>query len=113
MFYRMAGDRLDEAAKAIFWPGGEAPPAGAIIKQPQLARSLRTLAAEGPGCFYDGPLGKEVVRAVQAVDGYLDEDDLRGYEITWREPLGACYRGYGLRTVGPPATAFQVPATLK
>lgn len=113
MFYRMAGDRLDEAAKAIFWPGGEAPPAGAIIKQPQLARSLRTLAAEGPGCFYDGPLGKEVVRAVQAVDGYLDEDDLRGYEITWREPLGACYRGYELRTVGPPATAFQVPATLK
>lgn len=112
-FYSMAGERLDADAKNVFWPAGSAPGSAAIVRQPQLAETFKTLAMQGSRYFYEGPLGAEVVRAVQAVDGYLTEEDLGTFEAIWSTPLSACYRGYELRTVGPPATSFQVPATLK
>ncbi len=109
----MAGERLDPGARSVFWPSGAAPGSASIIKQPQLAATFRTLAAEGSRSFYEGALGAETVRAVQAVDGYLTEEDLGSFGAGWCAPLCANYRGYELRTVGPPATSFQVPATLK
>lgn len=112
-FYNMAGPRLDETARATYWPGGSAPSSAGVIRQPQLAATFRHLAAEGSRAFYEGPLGAEVVRAVQAVDGYLTEEDLGSFEAYWSEPLRASYRGYELLSVGPPATSFQVPATLR
>ena len=112
-FYRMAGERLDSRAGNVFWPSGGAPAAAAIIRQPQLAESMRILARDGSRSFYEGPLGQETVRAVQEADGYLTEEDLGTFEATWAAPLSATYRGFELRTVGPPATSFQTPATLK
>ena len=112
-FYGMAGERLDPQARAVFWPGGSAPSSAAIIRQPALAATMRTLARDGSRAFYEGPLGQETVRAVQEVDGYLTEEDLGAYEASWALPLSVTYRGYELRTVGPPATSFQTPATLK
>ncbi len=113
MFYGMAGKRLDAAARAVFWPAGIAPQSGSIIKQPQLASTLRTLAGEGAQVFYDGPMGREVIRVVEAIDGYLTCEDLYGYRTAWLPALSARYRNFEIRTIGPPATAFQVPATLK
>jgi gamma-glutamyltranspeptidase/glutathione hydrolase len=112
-FYALAGERLDRAARDVYWPKGRAPKAGTIIRQPQLAKTLRTLAAHGSSAFYEGRLGEETVRAVQKARGYLTLDDLHGYRSSWSYTLRAGYRDYELRTVGPPATAFQVPATLK
>ncbi|MEZ4521165.1 MAG: gamma-glutamyltransferase [Thermomicrobiales bacterium] len=112
-FYEMAGSRLDETATKVFWPSGATPGPAAIIKQPALAHSLKQLASEGSDIFYKGEMGKETVRAVQAVDGYLTEEDLAAFSSAWCEPLSAGYRGYEIRTVGAPATSFQVPATLK
>jgi gamma-glutamyltranspeptidase/glutathione hydrolase len=112
-FYSRAGERLDHTARTVFWPKGRPPAAGAIIRQPQLAKTLRALASEGPSAFYEGRLGEETVKAVQRANGYLTMDDLCDYRATWSYSLQAIYRGYELRTVGPPATAFQVPATLK
>ena len=39
---------------------------GFVFRQPALARTLERLAAEGPGWFYDGPLGEAACAAWQA-----------------------------------------------
>ena len=36
---------------AIFFPDGHPPPAGYVLRQPDLARTLRTLQADGPSAF--------------------------------------------------------------
>lgn len=112
-FYHMAGSRLDDGAKQVFYPTGGAPGAGSIIRQPGLAATFRQLAAEGPNLFYDGPLGTEVVRTLQAAGGLLTIEDLQGYQVSVGTPLSSTYRGYTLETMAPPCTAFQVPLTLR
>lgn len=111
-FYESAAPRLDERARATFLANGSAS-AGTIIRQAELARSMRQLIAEGASVFYDGPLGKQAVETLQGAGGFMELDDLRDYSTNWSTPISACYRGWELRTVGPPATSFQVPATLK
>ena len=113
MFYGMAGPRLDDTSRRTFWPSGAAPGAGTIIQQRHLAESLRTLARSGAQAFYRGELGEKTVATVQHTGGYLHGGDLEHYEPAWREPISTTYRDFEIRTIGPPATAFQVPATLK
>src|SRR5262245_40942256 len=51
------------ACAAIFTRGGRAPAIGERIVQPDLARTLRILAHEGPDAFYTGTIGRRLGRA--------------------------------------------------
>jgi gamma-glutamyltranspeptidase len=48
----------DPGMAAVFAPGGRALAAGDVLRQPALAATLRSLAADGPGAFYAGPLSR-------------------------------------------------------
>jgi gamma-glutamyltranspeptidase/glutathione hydrolase len=113
MFYTMAGPRLDTAAQQVFYPAGAAPGAGAIIRQPALAATFRQLAAEGADIFYDGSLGVEVIRVLQAAGGFMTMADLQNFKVAFAAPISTTYRGYTLETIPPPCTAFQVLTTLR
>ncbi len=88
---------------ASAWSGG--PPelgpapvaAGEIATLPELAGTLRRIAARGPDAFYRG----EVARAIAACT-WLDEDDLAAYEPRWVEPLTVDYRGVAVWELPPP-----------
>ncbi len=112
-FISQSGNRLGEVAAKTFLDGDKPPAAASIRKQPQLARSLEMLAAEGSSVFYDGVLGNETIECLSLAGGFMSHEDLRSYSVSWREPLAATYRDYHLATISPPATAFQVPTTLK
>ena len=53
---------------ACFLPGGHAPAAGSVFRNPGLARSLRTIAEGGRDAFYRGPLAEAIV-ALLAIGG--------------------------------------------
>lgn len=112
-FYENGGGRLDDNALATFHASGTSPSAGDIVIQKQLGATLRQLADDGPGAFYSGPLGQDVISALERGGGFMTRADLENYSIGWETPISATYRGYTVDTIGPPATAFQVPATLK
>jgi gamma-glutamyltranspeptidase / glutathione hydrolase len=78
------------------------------LTQPDLARSLRALAAEGPAALYDGDVGERLVADVQANGGLLTRDDLASYAVRELEPLQTSYRGYSL--VGLSATSGSMTA---
>ena len=90
---------------------------GDVFCQPDLARTLRCIAAEGPDAFYRGPIAEQIVRDVQAHGGLLTMDDLANYRIRSSEGgLSGCYHDYqvngGLDNTGFP-TVMQALAILE
>ncbi len=73
------------------------PKVGEIVRLPELAATLRRIAAEGPAAFYEG----EVARAIASVS-WLEEEDLAAYEARWVEPLSISYRGHTVLELPPP-----------
>ena len=64
--------RRDAAAAAAFLPGGRAPREGELVRLPDLARTLGTLAEEGPRAFYEGEIAERIVAATRAAGGFLE-----------------------------------------
>jgi gamma-glutamyltranspeptidase/glutathione hydrolase len=86
---------------------GSVPDTGAVRKQPELARTLRLLAADGPRVFYEGELARDIVRAVHDAafrPGKLAAEDLRAYRAVYREPVRFTYRGYEIVGMPPPTS---------
>lgn len=82
----------DTPAAETFLPNAALPVEGQIVAQPRLARTLSTIAADGPDGYYRGEIGHELVRALRAVGGLLSTDDLAGHTSEWVEPLSLRYR---------------------
>jgi gamma-glutamyltranspeptidase/glutathione hydrolase len=103
-------DRLKKfpASKAAFLhPDGSAPDLGEVLKQPDLARTLRLLAEQGPKAFYEGDIAADVVKAVResaAHPGRMSLDDLRNYRALERPPVRFRYRGHELVGAAPPSS---------
>jgi gamma-glutamyltranspeptidase / glutathione hydrolase len=77
----------DPAASALFTPRGVPLPAGALLVQEDLARTLEAIAAHGADGFHRGPVARRVAAFVQATGGVLTEEDLAGYRPEWRPPF--------------------------
>ena len=92
----------DDGARATFLvEGARAPRAGEWFKNPDLARTLRLIAEQGPGVFYGGELGRRVVDRVRALGGYLTLDDLTAHRPEWVEPISVPFRGYRVWELPP------------
>ncbi len=108
---------------AVYYPGGKVPEVGEVFAQPDLARTLRAIAAAdeaewkkshdrlkaieaGRGAFYTGDIAKRLVRAARDAGGILSEDDLAAFRGRLEDPVKTTYRGYevfkaGFWTQGP------------
>ena len=85
----------------VFGPGGRAPAPGEMFVQPDLARTLRDLAAEGPDLFYRGRVATAIAERM-ARDGFLTPDDLAAHRGEWGEPVATTYRGFTVHETPPP-----------
>ena len=85
----------------VFRPGGRAPAPGEMFVQPDLARTLSDLAAQGPDLFYRGRVARAIAERM-AKDGFLTPDDLAAHGGEWDEPIATSYRGYTVYETPPP-----------
>ncbi len=92
---------------------GGRPTLGAVLKQPDLARTLEALAAEGPGLLYGGALGKKLIDRITELGGTLTLEDLLDTKARWIDPLAVAYRGRTINVPPPPCEAFQYLLTLR
>ena len=69
---------------------------GDLFRQPDLGRSLRLLAKEGPDAFYKGAIAQAIHDEVRGKGGYLTKDDLAGYAPRVLPVLKGQYRGLEL-----------------
>jgi gamma-glutamyltranspeptidase/glutathione hydrolase len=98
-----AGMLLNEPARRCFAPDGTAPRLGAIVRLPDLARSLSALAAGGRDVFYRGEIAEQLARFFAAEGGLLTREDLAAHRSRWVEPIASDYRGLRLNEM-PPST---------
>jgi len=89
-----------QASKA-YLVDGKAPAAGTIHRQPDLARSLRSIASHGPDVFYRGEIAEEIVRYSDSCDGLFSLDDFASHESEWVQPISTNYRGYDVFEIPP------------
>jgi len=99
-------------AKRIMFPnpGGKAPEAGQLFRQPELAATLRKLvAAERDALaagkdrraailaafdrFYKGDIAAELVASVRAQGGLFTAEDLANWTVRIEEPVKTTYKG--------------------
>lgn len=97
----------------IFLPEGHPPRAGARFTNPNLARTLRTLAEGGRSGFYEGPVAREMARHARENGGFFDLTDLAAQQATWGEPLEGSYRDLTLFETPAPTQGFTVLQMLK
>ena len=91
-----------------FLPGGAPPKAGALLKHPGYARTLRTFAESGAEPFYRGAIAREVVRAAQAAGGLFEEADFADHETEVYTPLTTTYRGLEVHATRPPSQGLLI-----
>jgi gamma-glutamyltranspeptidase/glutathione hydrolase len=117
IYQRMAGFRQQvllryPSSAKIFMPGGQVPPPGTVIRQPELAHTLRALASEGRRGFYAGDVAERLVAGVRAEGGIWTLEDLRQYQVVERDPLAFQYRDLRIVTVPPPSSGGVALATM-
>jgi gamma-glutamyltranspeptidase/glutathione hydrolase len=87
----------------LYLRNGKAVPAGTTLKNPDMAKAYREIAARGYKAFYEGPMAKAIVDAVNRpplVKGFdvrpgtMNLADLANYEARIRQPIRSTYRGY-------------------
>lgn len=78
--------------------------AGDLVKNPDLAKTLKIIAEKGAEGFYEGEVAEAIVRASEKYDGILTLEDLSTYEIEVAEPVRGTYRGYEIISSPPPSS---------
>ncbi|HXL11459.1 MAG TPA: gamma-glutamyltransferase [Gemmatimonadales bacterium] len=92
----------DDGARATFLvDGSRAPREGEWFTNPDLARSFRLIAAQGPAALYGGALGQRIVARLGQLGGYLTLDDLREHRPEWVEPMSVPFKGYRVWELPP------------
>jgi gamma-glutamyltranspeptidase len=82
--------------------------AGAVLRNPDLARTLEAIARDGRAGFYEGEAAQEMVRYSEANGGFFAVDDLRAQSARWGEPLAGAYRGVTIYETPAPTQGFAV-----
>lgn len=88
--------------------GGEAPQEGDLFAQPELAATLRLLAAQGSDAFYRGEIADAIVATQATREGRMTAADLESYRVERREPLRIGYHGDEVLSMPPPGGGLVV-----
>jgi gamma-glutamyltranspeptidase / glutathione hydrolase len=91
----------DPHTRTVFTTNGEPIPAGGILRNQNLATTLRKIATEGRGTLYEGEIAKAIVKFSESRDGLFTEKDLADYHAHWAEPIHVNYRGYEVYEMPP------------
>jgi gamma-glutamyltranspeptidase/glutathione hydrolase len=114
-------------SKAVFMPHGRAPSPGEIFRQPDLARTLRSMVeaerkalASGHNrtagidavrdYFYRGDIARRIDAFSKANNGLLRYEDMAAFKLQAEQPVSTTYRGY---QVYKPGFWSQGPALLE
>jgi gamma-glutamyltranspeptidase / glutathione hydrolase len=90
-------------SRRIFQRDGNYYKAGEVLKQPDLARTLKRIAAN-PDDFYHGAMARELAASMQKGGGLITVDDLAQYEVKEREAIRGSYRGFDIISAPPPSS---------
>lgn len=103
------------STRSLFLPGGQVPAVGSTFKNPDLARTYRSIAIGGSRIFYRGPIAQAIVDTVNRPPlapgvtanvrpGRMALSDLADYYARILPPVVSSYRGYTVYGMGLPSS---------
>ncbi|MEP6757984.1 MAG: gamma-glutamyltransferase [Actinomycetota bacterium] len=98
----------DPGLADVFFPGGRAAVLGATVRQPALARTLRTLAHDGPAALYGGALGRAYALGLSAAGSPITIEDLAAHTASVLAPMRAAFRDLHVSVVPPNSQGFAL-----
>ncbi len=91
-------------ARRIFLDQGKVPGLNTLIKQPELAETLRLIAAGGAKAFYRGEIARRLVNSVRRHGGIWRMRDLAAYRVVERNPIRGTYKDIHIVSASPPSS---------
>lgn len=114
---RAVAFKHDPGSARLYLPGGDAPKAGEVWKNPELSEVLATLAkAESIDPFYRGDIAQRIVDGFAKNGGLVSAQDLAAYRARVVEPLTLDWDGHTIHTAPLTCGGFtmlQILAILK
>lgn len=92
------------ALKIFFKPDGSFYEPGEILKQRDLAWSLKQIQKAGKRGFYSGELAKRIEADMTANGGLITRKDLKNYKAVERQPVKGMFNGYEITAMPPPSS---------
>ncbi|GMT41014.1 MAG: gamma-glutamyltranspeptidase [bacterium] len=93
-----------DAGKIFLTDTGEVPALGTLIKQADLASTLRRLAIGGRNGFYQGETADKLVQSVKMAGGIWSQADLDAYQVVERKPVTGSYKGARIVSAALPSS---------
>jgi gamma-glutamyltranspeptidase/glutathione hydrolase len=90
-----------ENFQKLYAPGGKLLKKGDIFKNPELAKTLRSIANKGRDVFYKGEIAKTVAKYSKRVGGFFQYNDFADYHAEWVTPQTVNYKGYDVWELPP------------
>ena len=107
----LTSDRLafTESGRRIYFSAdGSLKRPGDRLHNPDMARTLRTIAAEGADVFYRGEIADRIAADMKANGGLLSREDLETYRTTRTEPLWGRFRDFDIASNQPPGGGIML-----
>lgn len=95
-------------SRKIFHKGNNFYKEGEILKQPDLAKTLKRIQKHRMKDFYEGETAKLIVKDIQENGGIITFEDLINYKAKIREPITGTYRNYKIITTPPPSSGGTI-----
>lgn len=102
MEWELEGSTFFPAMRALYTPNGFTPSVGDKLKNPELAKTLRRLADEGPEYFTKGDWARHFVELAHQVGWQIKIEDLSSNPPRWTEPARHTHKGYEILQPAPP-----------
>ncbi len=92
------------SAGAFLKKTGEPYQPGEILKQKDLAKSLKRISKKGRDGFYKGKTAELIALDMKTNGGLITKEDLAAYQAVIRKPVENTYRDYTITSMPPPSS---------
>jgi len=106
--YRLPVLQSHAQAARIFLDNNQLPEHKSVLKQTDLANTLKQLARFGKKGFYAGEVADALVTAVTKAGGIWRAEDLKNYQVIEREPVRGKYKGVKITSAALPSSGGVV-----
>lgn len=98
----LRGNVYFPSGRELFTPGGFLPQVGDRFRKPELAKTLRRLAKEGPDDFITGEWARQFVAEASRLGWAIKLEHMKAVPPRWGEPLRYTHRGHEILQLSPP-----------
>lgn len=102
--FRLAVLQKNKQAAKIFLEDNAVPNEKAVLRQTDLANTLKLLAQHGRKGFYAGKTAGRLIKDVQNAGGIWTQQDLDNYQTVEREPIRGEYKGVKITSAALPSS---------